>query len=198
MQGDHGPDSPDETVSPPAALFETLYIAHARGIRAHLLSMVRDRDAADDLAQETFLRAWAGLASLRTEAAARSWLYRIATNCALNYVRGRKLRRHMPIEPAQSTDEDDEEGQSVPAWMTDNAGCTPAELLAAKETVTALNRAIDSLSPDKQRVVRLVQEQRMSMREAARALGIPEGTVKSRLHYALRHIERTLKEMEES
>jgi RNA polymerase sigma-70 factor (ECF subfamily) len=198
VQADQAPDRPDQRTPRLCALFDTLHAEHARGIRAHLLSMVRDVDAADDLAQETFLRAWAGLPSLKSPAAARSWLYRIATNCALNYVRGRKLRRHVPLEPVSSADEDDEEAQSVPVWMIDGSGRSPAEELAAREAAAALEGAIEGLSPDKQRVVRLIQEQRMSMREAARALGIPEGTVKSRLHYALRQIEGKLKEMEES
>ncbi len=175
--------------------FSAIHRTHNREIRAHLQGMIRDADTVEDLAQETFLRAWRGLGDLRNSAATRAWLYRIATNCALNHIRRARTRTSVPLVFASSNDDEED---IVPAWMIDGSSPTPAEQLARQEEARALSRAVDDLPPGKQRVVHLVHTEGLSIREAARVMGVPEGTVKSRLHYALRQIEGTLKSMEES
>lgn len=176
--------------------FDFLYQSYSDRIRAHLLSMVRDHSAVEDLAQEVFFRAWKSLGSLRSPAAARGWLFRIATNCALNHIRGAQTRPRVPLVFA--TDEDGEEDEWVPAWMADPRTPSPAEQLARAEDVRALSQAVGCLPEEKRVVVHLIHNEGLSVREAAKALGIPEGTVKSRLHYALRHMEGSLKDLEES
>ena len=97
-----------------------------------------------------------------------------------------------------ATDEDGEEDEWVPAWMADPRTPSPAEQLARAEDVRALSQAVGCLPEEKRVVVHLIHNEGLSVREAAKALGIPEGTVKSRLHYALGHMEGSLKDMEES
>jgi RNA polymerase sigma-70 factor (ECF subfamily) len=176
--------------------FGALYREYEAEIRARLWSMLRSREAVEEVSQETFLRAWKGLSTLRHPSATRAWLRRIATNCALNHLRAIRSRPKVPLVFAAATE--DEEDDFVPAWMIDPRSLSPAEQLTRSEDARALSRALESLPAQKRRVVHLVHDQGLSIREAARAMGIPEGTVKSRLHYALRLVEGRLKRMEES
>ncbi|MFR9787556.1 sigma-70 family RNA polymerase sigma factor [Streptomyces sp. MB22_4] len=135
-----------------------------------------DRQRAEDLLQETLLRAWQHPEALHADgfASVRPWLSTVARRLAIDAIRARRAR---PAEVADGVPED--------ARIT----ADPAERAAAALDVRA---AVKTLTPQHRDVLVLVYFRGASVAEAARALGVPPGTVKSRAHYALRALRREL------
>lgn len=170
-----------------AEALEQLYASHAAALGAHLQRMLRDGADADDLLQEVFLRVWERADQFAGSGTARSWLYRIATNLALNHLDAVKRRRQQPLDPAPR-DDDDGGDSPLPAWFVDEAAVAPDEAIEKLELRRLVRGVVDSLPPDKRQAVQLVYDGDLDLSEAAQALGVPEGTIKSRLHYARRQI----------
>jgi RNA polymerase sigma-70 factor (ECF subfamily) len=173
------------------AAFELLFERYGDALTRHLGGMVRGEpgaeDTAQDLLQETFLRVWTRAEQWNGQGSFKAWLYRIATNLALNHLRS--LRRH-PAQPLPGEDEgpwdewSEEEDSRAPGWLVDSTVLGPDAALEQTEEQARLYRAINGLPEAKREVFRLVHEMELSIRDAAGRLGIPEGTVKSRLYYA--------------
>ena len=147
-------------------------------LRLHLARYVAPADA-DDLLQELWLRVWERAGQWDGRGRPLAWLLAIATNLALNHLRGR--RNVVPLE-ALSEDE-------VPDVAT--LGCDaivpgPEEQALWRERLGQVREAIAQLPPDKQEPLRLVRIQGYKLEEAAHLLKIPLGTLKSRLHHAHR------------
>jgi RNA polymerase sigma-70 factor, ECF subfamily len=173
------------------AAFELLFERYGEALIRHLSGMNHCGPAAEetaqDLVQETFLRVWTHAVQWNRQGSFKAWLYRIATNLALNHLRS--LRRHpaqlLPSEDESSWDAwSEEEDTPAPGWLVDSTALGPDAALEQTEERTRLYRAIRGLPEEKREVFRLVHEMDLSIRDAAGRLGIPEGTVKSRLHYA--------------
>jgi RNA polymerase sigma-70 factor, ECF subfamily len=175
--------------------FAVLFQRYRAVVQGHLGRIIRDAAAADDLTQEVFLRLWHRAEQWKGQAAFRSWLLRIATNLAFNYLRTVKRRREQPIQFVSATEEDEDESLA-PGWMIDASTLGPDEALAQSEQRHLLQRFVDQLPEEKQEVFRLIYDAHMETREAAAELGIPEGTVKSRLHHARRQIARSWQELD--
>jgi RNA polymerase sigma-70 factor (ECF subfamily) len=171
---------------------DALFERHASAICRHLLHIVRDEPAAEDLLQEVFLRVWTHAEQWNGQGAFKGWLFRIATNLALNHLRSQRRRPQQPLEAAE--DLDGEDNPDTPAWLVDNASLGPDKALEASEQSSRLQQIIRDLPEDKREVFRLVHQMEMSLREAADELGIPEGTAKSRLHYARERLSRQWQE----
>jgi RNA polymerase sigma-70 factor (ECF subfamily) len=167
--------------------FEILLNRYEEMIRRHLWRYVRDEAAAQDLLQEVFVRVWTRSAQWDGRGSFKAWLYRIATNMALNHLRTVRRRREEPLVIADSWDDDDDDS-SIPAWMIDASALGPDVAAEMAEERRTLRRLIDGLPDGKREVFRLVHEMEMSMRDAAAVLEIPEGTVKSRLYYARKEL----------
>ena len=175
-----------------AAAFAVLHGRYEAALRRHLDRMVRDAHAAEDLLQEVFLRVWTRAHQFRGRGPFRPWLMKVATNLALNYLRSLKRRRERPLEmPADAEDPEDDESYA-PAWMVDASALGPDAVAEQIEQKRILGELVRRLPEGKREVVRLVYEAEMDIREAADALTIPEGTVKSRLHYAVKTLAREL------
>ena len=156
--------------------FTPLVTRHRDRLFRFLLRRVGDRQAAEDLAQDTFVEAFRKLHTFRGDSQLSTWLMGIALNRARNYVnRDRaKALRHQPLESlAERRD----------------PGRTPAEATTEKITLAALRQAIDGLAEDLRETLTLVAMEGHSYDEAARITGVPVGTVKSRV-YAARGILR--------
>jgi RNA polymerase sigma-70 factor, ECF subfamily len=174
--------------------FAVLFRRYRQTVHSHLVQILRDSAAADDLTQEVFLRLWHRADQWKQEAAFRSWLLRIATNLAFNHLRTLKRRRETSLEPpSQLTD--DEDDSLVPGWMIDASTPDPGELLAQAEQRQLLRQIVRELSAEKQEVFRLIHDAEMETREVASQLGIPEGTVKSRIHHARKQIARSWRQL---
>jgi RNA polymerase sigma-70 factor, ECF subfamily len=151
------------------------------------LRVLGDPDEADDVVQETYIRAWERIDELRDPSAVMGWLSRIARNAARDRLRWWKRRRRESF---------DEAGAALAHLVAQADSAPPAdEALAAAETSAAVARAVAAL-PDKHRVVLLLREaDGMSYEEIAESLGIAVGTVESRLHRARAALARRLRRL---
>ena len=179
--------------------FEALYERTHEGVRRRLLSIVHSETAAEDLLQETFLRVWLHSEQWNGQGAFHAWLYRIAANLAFNWLRS--LRRR-PEQPLVMPDEgawdewSDDAPPIAPGWLVDDMALGPQAALEVSERSARLAGLIDSLPAEKREVFRLVHEMELSIRDAAGQLGVPEGTVKSRLHYAGQKLRQEWRQQE--
>ena len=178
-----------------AQAFERLFERYEELIRRHLAFIVHDDAVAEDLLQEVFLRVWTranqwlGLGSLK------AWLYRIAANTAFNYLRTVRRRKEQPLQIEEPTTEEDE-SEYVPAWVVDASALGPDQLVEKAEQQIIFRQLVESLSIEKRAVFQLVHTLEMTTADAAEELGIPEGTVKSRLHYAKKQLADEWQELE--
>lgn len=161
-----------------------LYDRHARVVFTLLLRITGDRDAAEELLQEVFLRTWQHARAFDdTRGTVRGWLYGIAHNLALNELR-RRRRRPQLQQPSACTRYEDNAG-------TIEAGSDPAVDAWYAVRDAELADALDQLPPD-QRTVLLLYAEGFSQSEIAAQLGQPLGTIKSRMRRALFQLRETL------
>ena len=153
--------------------FNALVTRHERAVYALCYRMLRETTAAEDAAQDTFVKAWASLRSFRG-ALFRPWVLRIATNRCYDVLRARGRR------PADSLDAELVEVE--PRWTSQSTDNEHPEAFAARSELSgALERALSSL-PDDQRVVMILSDVHgHSYDEIADILGVAIGTVKSRI-----------------
>lgn len=173
------------------AAFESLCERYREPLRRHLNAMLRDADAADDALQDVLLRVWTHARQWDGRGAARHWLYRITTNTGLNHLRSKRRRPQQPLE-APLDDGEDEGGARMPAWMIDNAAIDPQAAVERAENRALVRHLVQQLPDDKREVIRLIYDAELDTRDVARTLSIPEGTVRSRLFYAIKRLAREL------
>jgi RNA polymerase sigma-70 factor (ECF subfamily) len=173
-----------------AAAFDRLFDRHAPGVRSRLAGIVRDESWADDLTQEVFLRLWTRAEQWSGAGTVAGWLGRIATNLALNHLRSQRRRRQRPL-PARPAEDDAAAGAD---WPADEAAFDPAELLERAERLESFRRCLDALPRAQRAVLKMIHEEDLDIAAVAAELGIPEGTVKSRLHYSIKRLARELGE----
>ena len=175
------------------AAFDEVYSRYAAGLRSHLLRILRDESNAEDVLQEVFLRLWTQAAQWDGRGTPRGWLFRIATNQALNQLRSIRRRRQEPLEPASRAEWQDDE-QHIPSWLIDSASLSPDLAAERAEQHSMLRNLVADLPEAQRNVLRLIHEQGLEINEVAQALNIPPGTVKSRLHYATRRLAEYFKD----
>lgn len=159
------------------------------------MRIVRSEPAAEDLLQEVFLRVWTRADQWTGEGTVRAWLLAIATNLALNHLRSARRRRHRPLEVASaSAGEEDED--FVPGWMLDASALGPVAAAELAEQEQVFRRLISELPEDKREVMQMVYEEQLDIRQIAEQLGIPAGTVKSRLFYGRRMLRQSWQDIE--
>jgi RNA polymerase sigma-70 factor (ECF subfamily) len=173
-----------------ADAFELLFARYQELIRRHLAQIVRDDSAAHDLLQEVFVRVWTHAEQWDGRGPFKAWLFRVATNHAISYLRSPRNRKE------QSLDTPAGEEEPVASWMIAPAVSGPEFLALVAEHRAAVRHLVDRLPGDRRTVFRMVYEADMDVREVAETLGIPEGTVKSRLHYARKWLARAWNELE--
>ncbi|MCU0487048.1 MAG: RNA polymerase sigma factor [Anaerolineales bacterium] len=141
----------------------------------YVLWLVNDHASAEDLTQETFIRAFQHLRKYRG-GSIRAWLLRIAANASLDELRRRK--RHTMISLTCFTCEDEE--VETPPWLKD-PGSSTEEKIVRQELCECLQQHLNQLPEAYRQAILLVDVLEMDYAEAATAMGIPMGTVKSRL-----------------
>ena len=176
---------PDSILAPAdTADFETMTLPHLDAIARFALSLTRDRADADDLVQETYLRAFRGWKTFRAGSDARRWLFAICRNA---FLRSRQQRRTL-------VESDDGDLDAMPTVMShvlamhDGLG----ELFELLDVRPAVERAIGDLPEPHHTVLVLVDLEDHSYEEAAAILEVPIGTVRSRLFRARRMIQEAL------
>jgi RNA polymerase sigma-70 factor (ECF subfamily) len=168
--------------------FEQLYLRFHKGVYLYLLSMLRSQPAAEDLAQDVFVKLFTQLESYRYQSSFSHWLFRLARNAAIDHMRRNKVRR------AASLDAEPEEGLPLQERLAGN-GPLPSERLETSERDQKIRQAVESL-PEDFRTALVMREWGDEPYEAiAAALEISEGTVKSRIFRARQMLAKKLKEL---
>ncbi len=159
------------------ACFEALLARYRTPLVVFLYRMVRDRAAAEDLAQEAFLRVFRARASYAPDAKFTTWLFRIAANLALNWLRdGRRRAQELSLDRA----EEDER----PALDLPDTGATIEQRMLERERALRIREAVAAL-PEKQRAAVLLHKyQDLDYGEIARILGCSQSALKSLLFRA--------------
>jgi RNA polymerase sigma-70 factor (ECF subfamily) len=150
--------------------------------------MTGHREDAEDLAQAAFVRAYRSIDRFRGQAAFYTWLYRIAVNLALNFLKRRRRA------PSLSLNDMDQGVERDPAYLDLVARESPVRDVSLGELQRRINEAMQKLSENHRAVVVMFDVQGMSHDEIAKVLGISEGTVRSRLFYARRQLQKELAE----
>ena len=161
--------------------FELLVIKYQRRIERLIGRMVRDTDLVQDIAQETFIRAYRALHQFRGESQFYTWLYRIAVNTAKKALMDLK-RNPVVYEGALRGNDDEDETSYFGRELTSEE--TPETVLAASEIAQAVNAAMQALPEDLRQAVTLREIEGLSYEEIATAMECPIGTVRSRIFRA--------------
>jgi RNA polymerase sigma-70 factor, ECF subfamily len=169
----------DDQDDPESTLMRVLYDEHAAALWRYAVHLTGDRSRAEDVVQETLLRAWQHPEVTRDgDRSARAWLFTVARNMIIDERRSARFRREVaPLEFAPEPE-----------------GPGAAEVNAALDRLL-VGDALTRLSDEHRAVIRRAYFLGWSTAQIAADLDIAEGTVKSRLHYAVRALRLTLQEM---
>ena len=167
--------------------FELLVIKYQRKLERLLSRIVRDPSEIEDVAQETFVKAYRALPNFRGDSAFYTWLYRIGINTAKNYLIA--MGRRAPT----STEYDSEEAEG----FEDASGLrdinTPENLLMSKQIGRTVNEAIDALPEELRTAITLREIDGLSYEEIAKIMECPIGTVRSRIFRAREAVAEKLR-----
>jgi RNA polymerase sigma-70 factor (ECF subfamily) len=156
-------------------LLEALYDVHGPALVRFVAHMTHDTAFAQDVVQEALLRAWKRPEILaQSEDAARAWLFTVARNLVIDDRRSARYRREVSTDALPETASVDKTDSALDAWI--------------------LSDALSSLSVQHRSAIVGAYYLGHSISEIARQEGVPEGTIKSRLHYALRALRLCLQE----
>jgi RNA polymerase sigma-70 factor (ECF subfamily) len=175
--------------------FDLLVLKYQRRVERLIGRLVRDTDLVQDIAQETFIRAYKALSQFRGDSQFYTWLYRIAVNTAKKQLM--ELKRDPLVFPSQFKSNDEEETSGSERELNDGAtdAETPDAILASKEIAQAVNEAMEALPEELRMAVTLREIEGMSYEEIAQALDCPIGTVRSRIFRAREAISARIKPM---
>jgi RNA polymerase sigma-70 factor (ECF subfamily) len=164
--------------------FEAIVHNYQRRVYAVALRMTRRHEVADDIVQETFVRAYTQLHRFELGRPLAPWLTRIAVNLSINHLTGR-VKREQPLEDEKSVDR---------IRTADENSPNPLKSLLSAEFARALALAVEKLPPEQKAVFVLRVNEEMRYDEIAESLGISAGTVMSRLYRARTKLKEMLKD----
>jgi RNA polymerase sigma-70 factor (ECF subfamily) len=160
--------------------FRLIFERYAKPILSFIHEMVRERDLAEELAQETFVRAFKNLDRLRDDTKLATWLFGIGKNVARESLRSRNKRTH-------------DQGQLDAAEIDTVTQVSPSEQLFSKELDTAIRRALEALDDDHRLVFILKVYQQCRYHEIAEITGFSVSKVKTDLHRARVELRRRMR-----
>ena len=166
--------------------FEALVVKYQRRIARHVARYVPIASDVEDVVQEVFIRAFRGLHSFRGDSAFYTWLYRIATNAALTFL------RQAPHEE-QLNDSDDERPNPFEPGISD--GETPERTLMAREIADAVRQGLARMQPELVDALTLFEVEGKSYSDIAQMFGVPVGTIRSRIFRAREALAKRLEPM---
>lgn len=166
------------------AVFRTLFERYRRRVYTLAYGIVGDREGAEDLTQDVFLKVFEKLGGFRSEARFFTWLYRLTVNACLAH--NRKRKRRLDRIRAVAPEADGLFSRETP---------DPGALLLRREVATRISLALQALSPKMRVVVVLKDQQGLSYEEIAAILKCSKGTVGSRLNRARTVLQKRLKDI---
>lgn len=163
--------------------FNTLVLKYQNRIAKLIYRHTNDAETTKDLCQETFLKAYKSLPKFKRESAFYSWLYRIAVNCCIDYVRQQNRRKTVPYD----------ELTAGPEEILISKSPSPSHLVEMEELGDIISKAVEQLPTKQQRVFRLRYEKKLQIKEVAILINRSEGTVKTHLHHAHKRLRELLR-----
>ena len=170
--------------------FEILLGRHRKPVFNFILRYVGDKETAEDLLQETFMRVIKGAEAYKRQAKFTTWLYTIARNLCVDQTRRRKHRKHASLDAPMSSDEDSGTLLDV---VSGNEMASDRKTVN-KQLEQRMNQAIQSLVEEQREVFMMREFLDMPFKQIADVVGVPENTVKSRMRYALEKLRLELDE----
>jgi len=167
--------------------FNALVEKYQNALYHHIRRIVRDRAEIDDLVQESFIKAFSALDSYSSNYAFSTWLYKIATNHGIDFLRKRRLRTQSIDRPIQTR-----EGE-MEVELPDTT-YRPDRHIVEDQRKTLIQEAIDALPPKYNRVIVLRHQHEKSYEEIARELDLPLGTVKAHIFRAREMLNKYLRD----
>ncbi len=167
--------------------YKRLVNKYERALYYHILKMVKDKEQVEDLVQEAFVKAFDNLESYNTNYAFSTWLYRIATNHTIDYLRKKKLQT-LSIDKPRKTKSGEMEMQ-----LEDQSSQTDRSIIR-KQRQNIVQDAIDELPVKYRKVIRLRHMEEKSYQEISEELGKPLGTVKAHIFRAREMLYKSLKD----
>jgi RNA polymerase sigma-70 factor (ECF subfamily) len=167
----------DETLAGDRDAFGALVLRHQRGLVNYIFRLVGSRDVATDLSQEVFLKVFVSLDSFDPRYRFTTWLYRIASNSAIDHLRRRQPRTLSLSQPASG-----DEGSAAPTIAGTDP--SPDDVLRGRELSARIGRAIEELPTGYRQLILLRHSQNCRYDEIARITRLPLGTVKNRIFRA--------------
>ena len=175
-----------------AEAFPLLLDRYQRSVFGMLRNMAPwGKETAEDLCQETFMRAFRGLPAFQGGAKFKTWLFRIATHVGITEIRKRRALKRSGRTWSIHGDED----RGLPSIEPVSSTEDPSEALSKAEELVQLRMAIDSIPPLWRSVLVLRDQEGRSYEEISEILGVPVGTVRSRLHRARSRVREALGQM---
>jgi RNA polymerase sigma-70 factor (ECF subfamily) len=168
--------------------FRELVRRHQKRVYQLVFSVVKEQELAMDLVQDTFLKVHQNLAGFKGDAAFYTWTYRIAYNLAIDARRRQQRFDHVEIDETTLTDGDT---QSDPYATTSPS---PQKAALRRELSAEIQRALATLNENHRAILVLREVDGLSYEELAAAMGIPKGTVMSRLYHARQKLQAALRE----
>lgn len=171
-----------------AAAYDELVRRYYKRIYALLYNMTSNKEDAEDLIQEVFVKAYAALQRFKGDSSFYTWVYRIAVNRAINYVKRRNKRAGLSLDDMDGGVERDK------AYVELSSKESPFRDATLSELQEKLNEALQKLSDKHRAVVVLHDIQGVPHEEISKMLGVSSGTVRSRLFYARQLLQSELAE----
>lgn len=169
-----------------------IYDRYSKPLMGYLLRLLGNRDEAEDLLQETFCRLVEKLDYYQARGQFKAYIYRLAHNLAIDFVRRRKFVEH----PAFSENQTEALEQLLAGQCseTGNPFPDPAEEAQKQQAIERLVMAVRQLPEEQKQVVAMKHYSGLSFREIAEILGIPLNTALGRMHYAIKNLRKLLSE----
>ena len=174
------------------AAYEALVEAFAEPIYRLAYRIVHSPEDAEDVLQETFLKAYLHIHKFQGRSGLKTWLYRIATHEALAVLRRRKRKIDAATVPIEMDSNPEEERPLAAEQMADTHATSPEDWALAHETEACVMRAVERLSPPLRAALVLHLFEGLPLPEVAEALGISHGAAKVRVHRARQRLRQTL------
>jgi len=166
--------------------YEELLNRYQKTVFHIVIKIIRNSDDAQDLVQETFMRAFNTLESYRSEFRFSTWLCKIAANCSIDYLRKKRIKAFSMDKPYETKD------GTVGVELEDKSA-NPEEYLLRKQRIISIEEAIESLPPKYKEVIIYRHHDDKSYEEIAKIMGIPIGTVKARIFRARELLKKKMK-----